>query len=102
MRWTDCWQPHSPLAEGWGWGIEQQDTPQVGGGRDNTKTSPECACNHQRNPSSGCNQSQLVLIEGEEWLHGDNNRHLLHQHQTKAGDDTETIIEVTIGRSCWD
>ena len=72
------------------------------GGRDNTKTSQECACNLQRNTSSGCNQSQLVLDEDEEWLHDDDNRLLLHQHQTKAGDDTETVIEVTLGCSSWD
>ena len=66
------------------------------GGRDNTKTSQECACNLQRNTSSGCNQSQLVLDEGEKWLHDDDNRLLLH------GDDTETIIEVTLDIFVWD
>ena len=50
----------------------------------------------QRKTSSGCNQSQLVLDEGEEWLHDDDNRLLLH------GDDTETIIEVTLDIYVWD
>ena len=50
--------------------MEQGDTPQVEGGRDNTKT--KVSLNLLRIPSPGCKQSQLVL--GEEYLHSDHNR----------------------------
>ena len=57
--------------------VQEGDTPQVEGGSDDNKTSPECLSIHLDSTSPGCNQSHLFL--GEEWLHGDNNS-LLNPH----------------------